>query len=263
MDVEWLSALAGFTGVTGIGIAGVVWRKTAARRAILRRSPLTIEVARDDSEPGPIWEVATDEILEREDFLDVYSLNEDGLIQPNRFLRETRRRWKAYDVGATLLPLEVYNPLTVPVWIVGIEAEVEERRDAPTGTRISNPPQGELGVLELSIDLDAAVARGRATDGTDYFAGAKREIAPGAREFIGVTANCANGAVSWRLRIRLLIGSQRAEQRFPAVQEPPLLTCGYGPASHYERSWVCSLVVMACDDAAEPPHLHDARLDRV
>lgn len=115
MDVEWLSALAGATGVTGASIAGLAWRKTAAKRASLGRTRLKIEVSRDDSEPGPIWEVATDEILDREDFLDVYSLNEDGVIQPNRFLRETRRRWKAYDVGATLLPLEVYNPLTVPV----------------------------------------------------------------------------------------------------------------------------------------------------
>lgn len=263
MSVEWFNTLAGVTGVTVLGIMGFVMRKTAARRATLRRSPLKIEVARDDSEPGSIWEVATDEVLEREDFLDVYSLTGDGVIQPNRFLRETRRRWETYDVGATSLSLEIYNPLSVPVWIIGIEAVVDERRPAPTGTLIANPPQGEFPVLELRIDLAGSTCRAMDAGGADYFAWAKREIAPGGREFIGFTARCGAGAVRWRLRLDLLIGGQRAVQVFPPAKSAPLLTSARPPADQYQRSWVCSLVTMGHGDAAEPPHLHDAHLDLV
>ncbi|MCG7429845.1 hypothetical protein [Dermacoccus nishinomiyaensis] len=263
MDVEWLSAMAGATGVTGASIAGLVWRKTAAKRASLGRTPLKIEVSRDDSEPGPIWEVATDEILDREDFLDVYSLNEDGVIQPNRFRSAARSRWDVYDVEETSLNLQIFNPSDVSVWITEIEANIEERRSAPAGTKISNPPQGEFPVLELRMDLAGSTCRAMDADGADYFARAKRKIAPGGREFIGFTARCGEGAVRWRLRFDLLIGGQRAVQVFPPAKSTPLLTSARPPADQYQRSWVCSLVTMGHDDAAEPPYLHDAHLDLV
>lgn len=263
MDVEWLSALAGATGVTGASIAGHVWRKTAAKRARLGRTPLKIEVSRDDSEPGQIWEVATDEILEREAFLDVYSLDSNGLIEPNRLLREAQQRWNVYDVGQTSLSLEIYNPSAVPVWIVAISAEVVERRGAPRGTRISNPPQGEAGVLELRLDLANGDGRVRDAGGKDYFARTKREIAPGGREFLDLTASCSEGAVRWRLRLDLLVGSQKSVQRVPASKNRPWMTSAYQPREAYQRSWVCSPLAMACDDAGDPPHLHDERLDTV
>ena len=260
MDLESWSAVA---GATGLGIFRPLWRRSAAKRASWRAAPLKIEVACDESEPGPIWEVATDEVLEREAFLDVYSLDDNGLIEPNRFLREAQQRWNVYDVGQTSLSLEIYNPLAVPVWIVAISADVMERREAPRGTRISNPPQGETGVLELRLDLANGDGRVRDAGGKDYFARTKREIAPGGREFLDLTASCSEGAVRWRLRLDLLVGSQKSVQRVPASKNRPWMTSAYQPREAYQRSWVCSPLAMACDDAGDPPHLHDERLDTV
>lgn len=117
--------------------------------------------------------------------------------------------------------------------------------------------------LILWLRRTSPLIRVALADGTDYFARAKREIAPGAREFIGVTANCANGAVRWRLRLHLLVGRERTEQYLPVPKDRGLLTCECQPVQAHQRAWVCSPVVMTADDALERPHLHDEHLDVV
>ena len=263
MNLDAIGQIAGISGVTGLAILGglrSLWRKSAPWRARRTATPLDITRQEETGEPGHIWALVTDEVLEREDFVRALSEGNRGSSEPNLFRREVLRHWALFDAYPTTLKLTLLNPHAFPIYITAIEGAIVRVCEPLSGTCIVNPPQGEMGVRKLHIDLDHP-QKAQSPDGTDYFAAYKLELPPSGQEFLELSATTDTAAYEWRVQMTLSIAGKDVVQLWPPTTQEPLRSSVAVQA--YQREWVCSPLVSMCPDAQVAPYLHDGRLDRL